>query len=119
MTVAGATKATAGVRREEALSTHNLAPQADQDSTDEHAQDRDGDTGDNTDQNGQDNVRGELAEEQRPAVLVTVVVRHLARVLTVVLAVVARVSSLVAEHACAALHLHLGELSGDDRAPLA
>lgn len=117
--MARATKATAGVRREEALSTHNLAPQADQDSADKHAQNRNGDTSDNTNQHGQDNVRGELAEEQSPTVLVTVVVRHLAGVLTVVLAVVARVSSLVTEHACAALHLHLGELSGDDRAPLA
>lgn len=106
------------MRGEEGLSTHNLAPQANQDGTHNHAQDRNGDTGDNTDQHGQDDVRGELAEEQSPAVLVTVVVRHLAGVLTVV-AVVTTVSSLVAEHACAALHLHLGELSGDDRAPLA
>lgn len=116
--MARATEATAGVRREEGLSTHNLAPQANQDGAHNHAQDRNGDTGDNADQHGQDDVRGELAEEQSPAVLVTVVVRHLAGVLAVV-AVVTTVSSLVAEHACAALHLHLGELSGDDCAPLA
>lgn len=118
VTVAGATETAAGVRREEALSTHDLAPQTNKDCTDNHAQNGHGDTSDNTDQDGQNNVRGELAEEQSPAVLVTVV-GHVAGVLAVLLRVMTSVSSLVAQHARAAVHLHLGHLGSDNCAPLA
>lgn len=119
--VARATKAAAVVRWEEALSADELAPRAHQDRTDHHTQNRDADAGDNTDQDRQDDVRGELAEEQGPAVLA--VVRHLvaADVMTVVVVGVclSAVASLDAHHARAAVHLHLLQLGGDDGAPLA
>lgn len=104
--VARATKAAAVVRWEEALSADELAPRAHQYRTDHHTQNRDADAGDNTDQDRQDDVRGEFAEEQGPAVLA--VVRHLvaAGVMTVVVCLSA-VASLDAHHARAAVHLHL------------
>lgn len=120
LVVARARKAAAVVLREKALSTDELAPQADEKGADDHTEDRDADTSDDTNQDRQDDVRGELAEEQRPAVL-AVVVGHVARVLAVVVRVrVSSVSGLAAaHHTRTAVHLHLLELGGDDGAPLA
>lgn len=63
-------------------------------------------------------MRGELAEQLRPSVLA--LLRHVSWVVAVVLVGVrVAVSTLHTHHASAAMHLHLGQLSGNDGAPLA
>lgn len=120
LVVARARKTAAVVRGEERLATDELAPQPHQHGADEHAEDRDANAGNDTDQDGQNDVRGELAEEQGPAVL-AVVVGHVAGLVpvVVVMSVGVPVSRLPTHHARAAVRLHPLELGGDDCAPLA
>lgn len=114
------TETAALVRREEGLAPDKLAPDTNQDGTNNHTDDRDAHTSDNTDQDGQNDVRGELAKQLGPSVLALLC--HVSRVVTMVLVTLwARVAvgALDTHHASTAVHLHLGQLSGNDRAPLA
>lgn len=111
--VAPAWVKTAAVVREEGLPTDELAEHADKDCSDEHADGGNGDASNYAHKDGEDDVRGHLAEEQRPTIRT---VEH-----SVVLVVVAGrlgvalvVASLAAHHASAAVHLHLVDLVGDD-----
>lgn len=60
---ASKTEAAAVVRREERLAADELAPHTDQNGTDDHADDRYAHASNDADQDGQENVRGKLAEE--------------------------------------------------------
>lgn len=111
------TQTAAVVRREERLSTDKLAPQAHQNSADHHSNHADTDTSDNTNQDRQNNVGGEFAEQQRPAVLT---VGHVSRVVTVVVVSVGTVSVVRAtHHVGATMKLHALELLGKNGTPLA
>lgn len=108
------------VRWEERLATDKLAPETNQNSANDHADDRNAHASNNTDQNGENNVRGQLTEQLRPSVLALLC--QMFRVGTVVMVLVrvsVAVGALSAHHTGAAVHLHLGQLGDNDGTPLA
>lgn len=116
--VASAWVETAAVLREEGLPADEFPEEADEHSPDQHANNSDGDASNEAHQDREDDVRGHLAEEQRPTVRT---VEH-SIVLVVVasrLALVVVVASLAAHHTSTAVHLHLVDLVGDDGLQLA
>lgn len=123
LVVASAWVETAAVVREEGLPTDKLSEQTDEESSNQHAHNGDGDSSNNAHEDREDDVRGHLPEEQRPTIrtvehsVVLVVVAG--RLRLAVVAVVAMVAGLATHHTSTAVHLHLLELIGDDCLPLA
>lgn len=120
LVVASAWVKPAAVMREERLSTDKLSEETDEDSSDQHAHNSNGDSSDDAHKDREDDVRGHLAEEQRPAVRT---VEHAVFLVVVAgrlsMLVVAVVAGLAAHHASTAVHPHLVEFIGDDGLPLA
>lgn len=111
---------TAAVVGEEGLPADKLSEETDEQSSNQHAHNGDGDSSDKAHKDREEDVRGHLAEEQRPTIRT---VEH-SVVLVVVgvrpgLAVVAVVAGLATHHTSTAMHLHLLEFIGDDCLPLA
>lgn len=112
------TEAVVMVSREERLATDNLAPETDQNGADDHTNDGNANTGDDANQDREDDVRGKLAEELRPAVLTSL--GHVTRVVAVMrVRVAVTLAALESQHASATLRLELLQLGGDDGAPFA
>ena len=118
LVVASAWVETAAALREEGLPAGELSEETDEDSSDQHADDSNGDASNDAHQDREDDVRGHLAEEQRPTIRT---VEH-SIVLVVLggrLGMAVVVVSLAAHHTSAAVRLHLVDLVGDDGLQLA